>query len=88
LENAPRKQSAFVPLPDTEDTECLHGGQLRGQLILGMGFASQNAMFAILCILGTLWLVGAALFVFALASAGRKPMPSSENEAAVLKRAA
>jgi hypothetical protein len=45
-------------------------------------------MFAILCILGGLWLLGAALFIFAVASAGRKPMPSAESEAVGLKRAA
>jgi hypothetical protein len=81
-------QSAFVPLPDTEDTECLHGGQLLHQTIPGISLASQSAMFAILFILGGLWLLGAALFVFALASAGRKPMPSAESEAVGLKRAA
>ena len=81
-------QSAFVPLPDTEDTECLESGQLRFQAIPGISLASQSAMFAILCILGGLWLLGAALFVFALASAGRKPMPSSEGDTVVLKRAA
>ena len=81
-------QSAFVRLPDTEDTECLHGGQLLHPTIPGINLASQSAMFAILCILGGLWLLGAALFVFALASAGRKPMPSAESEAVGLKRAA
>jgi hypothetical protein len=56
--------------------------------IPGISLASQSAMFAILCILGGLWLLGAALFVFALASAGRRPMPSSEGDTVVLKRAA
>ena len=56
--------------------------------IRGTHLASICAMFAILCILGGLWLVGAALFVFALASAGRKPVPSAESDAVVLKRAA
>jgi hypothetical protein len=81
-------QSAFVRLWDTEDTECLHGGQVRQQAIPGISLASKSAMFAILCILGGLWLLGAALFVFALASAGRKPMPSSQGNTVVLKRAA
>jgi hypothetical protein len=81
-------QSAFVPLPDTEDTECPYGGQLLHQIIPGISLASQSAMFAILCILGGLWLLGAALFVCALASAGRKPMPSAESDAVGLKRAA
>jgi hypothetical protein len=45
-------------------------------------------MFAILVILGGLWVLGAALFVFALASAGRRPTPSAEGESVALKRAA
>jgi hypothetical protein len=54
----------------------------------GTRFALNSSMFAILCILGGLWLCGAALFVFALAIAAKKPTPTSNTETVVLKRAA
>jgi hypothetical protein len=47
-------------------------------------------MFLILCIFGVLWIVGAALFVWALAAAAKKPEPArfEQREAIVLDKAA
>jgi hypothetical protein len=45
-------------------------------------------MFLILCIFGVLWIVGAALFVWALAAAAKKPARFEQSEAIVLDKAA
>jgi hypothetical protein len=45
-------------------------------------------MFTILCIVGAIWVVVAAVFVFALASAAKKPAPVEQNESIVLEEAA
>jgi hypothetical protein len=45
-------------------------------------------MFSLLCIIGGLWFAVSALFVLALAAAGRKPWPVGHTEAVVLKQAA
>ena len=45
-------------------------------------------MITILCVIGGVWVGGAALFVLALALAARKPAPAEECEALVFKQAA
>ena len=45
-------------------------------------------MFTLLCITGALWVAGSALFVLALAVAGRKPMPAEQTDGLVLQHAA
>ena len=45
-------------------------------------------MISILCIVGGVWLGGAALFVIALAFAARKPVPVGERAAIDLQQAA
>ena len=45
-------------------------------------------MFSILCIIGVFWVIGAALFVFALAAAAKKPARVEQSESIVLEEAA
>ena len=83
------KAMPFVSRPELEDRHCSGFGQAPRSSARGTRHAAGAfTMLSVLCVIGAVWFIGATLFVFALALAAKKRMPSVEEDVVALEEAA